>query len=156
MNAEQLLRAIASEREYFEIQFSHLRELMDERRDQSNAKFAAEKEAVAKAGVADERRFESVDLFRQQLTEQMRDSMSRNEADVRISGISEKLDGEARRTTERFNELELRLTSRLDLMEGNKQGGLETKAGLYALAGFLLVILTIAGTLAAAGVFGGP
>jgi hypothetical protein len=51
--------------------------------------------------------------------------------------------------------LELRLTSRLDLMQGNKQGGQETKAGLYALLGAVAGVATLLGVLAAAGVFRG-
>jgi len=136
-------------------EIQHIREIMDERQLQTATQFAAQKEAVAKAETSDEKRFESVDIFRRQLSEQMANVMSRQEADVRITGISEKLDAESKRNTERTNELELRLTNQLTLMQGNKQGGQEFKSGLYALLGAVAGVATLLGVLAAAGVFGG-
>lgn len=146
-------------------EINHLRELMQGKVSELSqaikhgedavevAMISAEK-AVAKAEIANEKRFESVDIFRRQLSEQMQTVMSRNEADVRIAGLSEKLDIEAKRSTERTNELELRLTSRLDLMTGNKQGGQETKSGMYALIGAGAGVAAILSVLVATGVIG--
>jgi len=198
LTTEQLLRALAAEREYvngqlgirdqridgmdratklldetvnrtptlIQTEIQHVREVMDERRDATNAEFAAAEKAVetamasaekavAKAETANEKRFESTGARIDGLSEQMRDAMSRNEADVRISGISDKVNEEAKRTTERVNELDRRLSSRLDLMQGKDQGGQETKAGLYALLGAVAAVAVTLGALAAAGVFGG-
>ena len=78
---------------------------------------SAEK-AVGKAEVAAEKRFESVNEFRGQLTDQAATFLSRNEADTRIGSLAEKLDTETKRNAVSISELELRLTSRLDKAGG--------------------------------------
>ena len=99
---------------------------------------SAEK-AVAKAEVAAEKRFESVNEFRAQLTDQAATFPTRNEVDVRLNAIADKLDTEAKRGTLRAADLELRLTattsdldkrvtSRLDLIQGGASSNREFRA----------------------------
>jgi hypothetical protein len=96
-------------------QLDTLREIFEQRINAEHdamitAMDVAEK-AVVKAEVSAEKRFESVNEFRGQLADQVATFMSRQEATVRIDALAEKLDAEALRTQQRFNELELRLTS---------------------------------------------
>jgi hypothetical protein len=82
---------------------------------------SAEK-AVGKAEVAAEKRFEAVNEFRGQLADQAATFLSRAEADIRITSLSEKLDLETKRAEVRVNDLELRFSSRLDIIQGVTQG----------------------------------
>ena len=82
---------------------------------------SAEK-AVTKAEAAAEKRFESVNEFRQQLTDQAATFVSRTEYTVNHATLNDKFDAEAKRTTERISTIELRLTSRLDLNQGTTSG----------------------------------
>ena len=86
---------------------------------------SAEK-AVTKAEAAAEKRFESVNEFRQQLTDQAATFVSRTEYTVNHATLNDKFDAEAKRTTERISAIELRLTSRLDLSQGAGAGIRET------------------------------
>jgi hypothetical protein len=78
---------------------------------------SAEK-AVAKAEVAADKRFESVNEFRQQLSDQTATFPTRNEVNTRLDAIRSDTD----RNQQRIGELELRLTSRLDLTQGTAAG----------------------------------
>jgi hypothetical protein len=79
---------------------------------------SAEK-AVAKAEVAADKRFESVNEFRQQLSDQTATFPTRNEMDTRFQALRSDTD----RNQQRIGELELRLTSRLDTAQGTLAGG---------------------------------
>lgn len=57
-----------------------------------DAALQAAKEAVGKAETAAEKRFDSVNEFRGQLSDQARDFMPRSEAELQIKGLSEKID----------------------------------------------------------------
>jgi hypothetical protein len=154
------LKMLMDERsEFTQQQIQQLRILLDERyatqtKALDAAFVAAEKavstalesadRAVSKAEIAAEKRFESVNEFRGQLADQVATFMSRTEATVRIDAIVEKLDSEIQRNQQRSNELELRLTSRLDLSEGNKQGGTSTMATVYLVAGLIISVIVAA------------
>jgi len=88
---------------------------------------SAEK-AVAKAEVAAEKRFESVNEFRAQLTDQAATFVNRNEAEIRISSLAEKLDTETKRNANRIGELELRVNSRLDILAGTTAGSADRRS----------------------------
>jgi hypothetical protein len=103
------------------------------------ALLSAEK-AVTKAEVASEKRFESVNEFRAQLNDQAATLLSRAEADARLQALGDKIESIADRSQERADlsiariaELELRISSRLDVTQGRSLG---LNAGwVYLLAG---------------------
>ena len=97
------------------------RRFMDSERAVQAALAAAEK-AVIKAETAAERRFASVNEFRQTLTDQATTFMTRNEYLTAHQGLADKQDAADKRVTERIGALELRLTSRLDRGEGIDSG----------------------------------
>jgi small-conductance mechanosensitive channel len=148
-------------KEYMDTQFTGLRDLLSERyetqtkavesaflaqqtamqaaltaaeRAVATALLSAEK-AVGKAEVAAEKRFESVNEFRAQLTDQAATFVRRDEVDIRIRSLTEKV-----------SEVELRLTSRLDSIQGQSKGGADNRAqGLVILgAGVGIVGVAIA------------
>src|ERR1022692_3271085 len=87
-----------------------------------SALISAEK-AVAKAELAADKRFESVNEFRQQLSDQTATFPSRDEVDTKIDSLRAQTEINARRIAE----LELRLTSRLDTEQGSRDGGLDSR-----------------------------
>lgn len=56
------------------------------------AALAGQKEAVTKAEVAAEKRFESVNEFRNTLSDQQRNLMPRSEAEIQFKSLNEKVD----------------------------------------------------------------
>jgi hypothetical protein len=99
---------------------------------------SAEK-AVVKAETAAEKRFESVNEFRAQLTDQAATFLSRNEYNTTHKALTEKMEtglevlttrltDETRRSEVQRNDLELRLTSRLDLSQGASAGSEQHRA----------------------------
>jgi hypothetical protein len=88
---------------------------------------AAEK-AVQKAEVAAEKRFDSVNEFRAQLSDQAATFMPRLEAEQRIAQQSEKL---------------ARVESRLDRQDGKTGGAGSLASALVAGAGLLVAVVTL-------------
>jgi hypothetical protein len=99
---------------------------------------AAEK-AVAKAEVASEKRLDSVNEFRQQLADQSATFVTRNELAAMLDAIRAAL----ARNTERIADLELRLTSRLDLSAGQTAGQAGAAAEQHASVSQRLVAIGI-------------
>lgn len=91
---------------------------------------SAEK-AVAKAETAANKRFEAVNEFRGQLSDQAATLMSRAEGDVRFRALGDKLDDETGRTGSRFREI----AQRLDTSAGESAGTHDSQARLYGLIG---------------------
>jgi hypothetical protein len=87
------------------------------------AAMEAAKEAVAKAETASNKRFDGQNEFRQQLTDQAASFATRTETGIRFDAASADVD----RLNQRLSDLELRLTSRLDLGAGAKTGAAETR-----------------------------
>jgi hypothetical protein len=87
------------------------------------AAMEAAKEAVAKAEAASNKRFDGVNEFRQQLADQAATFATRTEVGIRFEAAAADQD----RIGQRLNDLELRLTSRLDLGAGAKTGAAETR-----------------------------
>jgi hypothetical protein len=79
---------------------------------------SASKEASLKAESAAERRFEAVNEFRGQLSDQARTFLPRQEWEASRTALAERMN----MLTERFSALELRLSSRLDRGEGSHEG----------------------------------
>jgi hypothetical protein len=112
--------------------FADMRVNLDERHVAQQAAVhsalvSAEK-AVEKAEVAAEKRFESVNEFRQQLSDQAATFMSRTEVDAKLNALRDQTEVNGKRIAE----LELRLTSRLDTEQGSRAGGLDSRVEFQA------------------------
>ncbi len=147
--------------EHMQFQIDELRRLLDERYATQtkalDAAFASAERAVQtareaqdratqKAEIATEKRFESVNEFRAQLTDQAATFMSRSESDARradynsrIAALAEKLEAE----TSRIAEVEIRLTSRMDLNQGRDIGALTLTAQRRASASQVVAIVSV-------------
>ena len=89
------------------------------------AALAAQKEAVNKSEASYDKRFDAVNEFRAQLSDQGRTFLPRNEADARFAAMAEKIDA---------------LQKSIDRSEG-RSAGIGLSAG--ALAGTLTGVLTL-------------
>jgi len=104
------------------------------------AALAAADRAVAKAEAAAERRFESVNEFRQTLTDQAALFVTRNEVDTKISSMSTKITDNSDQAQKDISAL----SSRMDRSEGGKIGVQEQKQGIssnVAMVGTLTAII---------------
>jgi hypothetical protein len=130
------------------------------------AALAAAKEAVTVANEANEKRFESVNEFRGQLSDIIRTLMPRAEAEAVISRATERLGDIAQRAehwatrsevtaaSERTSERIADVASRLDRLEAKGVGAKENRAGIYAsiaAVGVLLGIVVVVANLLAGG-----
>lgn len=111
-----------------EAKFVTYRVLVDAQADKVALALAAADKAVSKAELATEKRFEGVNEFRGQLTDQARTFMPRTESDAAIQ-----------RQAERLQEL----TDRINRTEGHGAGEKDNKAGLYAALAALAVVISI-------------
>ena len=111
---------------------------------------ASQEKAVSKAEAAADKRFESVNEFRQQLSDQTATFPSRAEVSTRMDSMARDIS----RNTESQREMELRLTSRLDLITGGAAGAQSSRteqrlntgavvAVVGAVAGIAAIIVTI-------------
>jgi len=92
------------------------------------AALAGQKEAVTKAEVAAEKRFESVNEFRNTLSDQQRNLMPRSEVEILIKGLFTRADS---------NE------NRIIAIEGKGQGNKDGIAYIIGLVGFLIGVITL-------------
>jgi DNA repair exonuclease SbcCD ATPase subunit len=81
------------------------------------AALAAAEKAAAKAEAAAKDRFEAVNEFRGQLADQAATLISRVEHSAQLQALSDKIDA----LTQRLNDMDKRLSSRLDLGQGSDQ-----------------------------------
>jgi hypothetical protein len=79
------------------------------------------------------------------LSDQAATFLSRNEAEVRIRALAEKLDTETARNSARIGELELRLTSRLDLRDGASKGVGQGLSWMTVFGGLVLLCIALVG-----------
>jgi len=98
-----------------------------------NAALTAAKEAVAKAEVAAEKRFDAVNEFRAQLADQASTFMPRLESEQRQSQIEERVAA----MESRFGESLALVNSRLDLSAGKSRG-------MDASWGYLVAVVAVA------------
>lgn len=147
----------------------HLKDLLDERytaqqsamttafssaQREVQAALASAEKAVAKAEVAADKRFEAVNEFRAQLSDQATRFYTRVEAEAAHHAISDKVDADETRTLTRFKDMSTIigvLSSRLDLAQGITVGATTTKvetrldrSSVLALYGFVLSIFLAA------------
>jgi len=83
-------------KEYFDSEIDNIKLLIkngfQESKDAVRAALDSQKEAVLKSEAASEKRFSSVNEFRNTLSDQQRNLMPRNEVDILIKAINEKID----------------------------------------------------------------
>jgi len=127
-------------------------------REETQASLDAADKAISKSENAADKRFDSVNAFRAQLSDQALTFMPRKESDVRIDAIAEKIEANAAR----INDLQLRVSSRLDLNQGQMTGGREaiqdkraSNGAMIAIVGFgitiVLALITVIGFVVANG-----
>jgi len=90
-------------------------------REETQAALDSADKAIMKSEIAADKRFEGANKFREQLSDQAASFMPRKEADVRMEALGEKIDS----NSNRLNALQLQLSSRLDLSQGQVAGGRE-------------------------------
>jgi hypothetical protein len=127
----------------FAAQQTAMRTALDAAEDAVKAALSSAEKAVAKAEVAAEKRFESVNEFRAQLTDQAATFVNRNEAEIRIGSLAEKLDTETKRNANRIGELELRVNSRLDILAGAAAGSANTRTESRLDTGTIIQIVSV-------------
>jgi hypothetical protein len=140
---EHLEAQLSAEQRMTRQRFNDIRALLQERYDTQTkaldaAFVAAEKavqtalasaeKAVTKAETSAERRFESVNEFRQTLTDQAATFMPRAEAEQRVAALAEKLDS---------------MAARLDKTEGHSGGTASSRAILVAAVMVVGVLVSI-------------
>jgi hypothetical protein len=120
------------------------------------AALTAAKEAAAKAEAAAEKRFESVNEFRAQLSDQANTFLPRTEYDAAHQSLSDKIDvgletraAEQARNAARINDLELRLTSRLDQAGGLQSGARSSIENARARMTVTIGMISVAAAIAA-------
>jgi bisphosphoglycerate-dependent phosphoglycerate mutase len=159
LTTDALHREIAQLRELMDERDRRYREVMDERDKRYYDRFEAQDKAVLKAETATEKRFESVNEFRAQLADQSNQFMPRGEYTVQHVSLDEKVNLLASRVDEKVNLVAARVSevdSRVSAVEQKKVGSVESRQGIYAAAGFILVLLTIAGIIAGVMANSGP
>lgn len=125
-------------------------------RDETQAALLAADKAIAKSEASTLKQFEGVNEFRATLTDQAASFMPRKESDVRIDGLAEKIAN----VSEHVVALQLQLSSRLDVSQGQITGGRtaiqerrNSNAAVYAAIGFamtaLLTVITVVGVIVA-------
>jgi hypothetical protein len=114
------------------------------------ALLAAEK-AVTKAEIAANARFDSVNEFRAQLADQASTFVSRGEFSAQHSALADKVEVDSKRLNERLSQMELVLTSRLDVAQEQNRGGVEHRSeqrlnagqAIAAISLFINVVLAV-------------
>ena len=99
---------------------------------------AAEK-AVGKAENAAEKRFESINEFRGQLSDQASSFIARTEAEARLQALAEKIDAETIRTSEKLGEI----NKRLDLSSGSQAAIARVIAIGFAIATIVITVVSV-------------
>lgn len=110
----------------FMAQQSAMRTAFDAADKAVQAALTAAKEASEKAEIATNKRFESVNEFRGQLADQAATLINRGEYSVQHKALEDKVDSIA----DRVVQLELRLTSRLDLAKGTSVGSRQSEGDI--------------------------
>ncbi len=103
--------------------FYHLSERIEAATEQAKLALTASDKAIAKAEIASEKRFESVNEFRGALTDASRNNITRAEVDAKLEALTDKYKD---------------LGDRLNRMDGNKQGMLDGWKIFMAIVGLLV------------------
>lgn len=147
------VKQTASDREFHEHleQVRHENQLAFINSDKAiAAALTSQKEAVAKAEASVDKRLEGMNEFRKQLGDQAATFISRKEDDARqaeaharIGSLTERIALDASRFADRIAEVENRLTSRLDLMAGQQDGGAAAAAARRAQTSQMIAIVSV-------------
>jgi phage shock protein A len=108
--------------------FYHLNDRIEAAKEQAKLALTASDKAIAKAEIASEKRFESVNEFRAALTDASRNNITRTEVDSKIEALTEKIKD---------------LGDRMNRSEGSKQGLIDGWKIFAALVGLLATIFAI-------------
>lgn len=112
----------------------HLLTIIESLAEVTNERFTAQKEAVDRALVETNHRFESVNEFRGQLTDNAATFVTRNEAQLQYNELSKRIDSNSDKTNQ--------VSSRLDRIEGSGSGLKQGWGYLVGGIGALAVIIT--------------
>lgn len=110
----------------------HLEKQFDLQKEAVETALVAAEKAVTKAETAAEKRFESVNEFRAQLTDQASTFVMRKELDVRLDAMNEKIDV---------------LAANVQTMTGQKAGSSQTLTLLLTMGGLFVAIIVAAMTI---------
>jgi len=113
-------------------------ERMESLRREAEALRKAQDTAIQKSDIATEKRFESVNEFREQLRDQASGFMNRAEAETRDAS-----------TTEKVDDLKSRIVAMESTQLGARQQGTDSRAVIASVIGVMLFVLTLGGVLAA-------
>lgn len=108
-------------------------------RTETATRLAESDKAIQKSETANERRFESVNEFRGQLNDQVKTFLPRDTYDAFHTALSNRVGV---------------LENQIIALQSEKRGAGDQTKAIYALAGFVSVLLVIGTILAANGVFG--
>ncbi len=155
MDDDQVLREIAHLRELLEVKVRELEKRLDDRYeiqiDHVRSLFASAERADIKAEQSADKRFEAVNEFRQQLADQAVTFLPRAVYDTAHKAVNDKI----LVNSERLNSMDLRLSSRLDVLAGITAGGTseraEGRAGRADMSQVLVPVLMVLSVLISVG-----
>lgn len=134
---------------------------LDAAKDAVSTAMSASEKAVAKAETSNDKRFEAVNEFRAQLSDQATTFATRNDLDVRFGSLTDKLNYESQHLQEAGSgrdksiaNLELRLSHRLDLSQGQDVGTADSRLAkrqdsslLVSIGSLVLAVIAVATTI---------
>jgi len=139
-------------------QATAMRTALDAAKDAVTTAMSASEKAVAKAETSTDKRFEAVNEFRAQLSDQAATFATRNDLDVRFQAMSDKMNLEY----QHFNDLgtnrdktiaalDIKISHRLDLEQGRDTGTNDSRnnrrldtGSMVAIISVVLVVISIA------------
>lgn len=134
---------------------------LDAAKDAVNTAMSASEKAVAKAETSTDKRFEAVNEFRAQLSDQAGTFATRNDLDVRIGALTDKLSYESEHLKEsgsgrdkEIASLRLDLSHRLDLEQGRDTGTTDSRTNkrqdtglIVSIGSLILAVIAVATTI---------
>lgn len=105
------------------------------------------KEAVNKAEIAADKRFDNMNEFRQQLNDQASSFMPRTEADIRINAVANTLAEHVVRADENFTEIRTALSRLTATREGQATQRADTSRNVTIAVSVLVLLVMVASVL---------
>lgn len=143
---QALVAAFTASEQALAAAFTSAAKAIEEADRRYEQRFEGQEKAINKAEAANEKRFEGVNEFRDQLRDQGATFMPRAESESRTTQNSLKIDGLERRLAEATT----LITSRLDLMVGRQHGEVDQRterrdssAAVYAAIGVGITVLLL-------------
>lgn len=122
-------------RDLFEVQLVALRTLIDSQAEKVTVALTAADKAVAKAEIATEKRFDSVNEFRGALTELSSMMATRRELEATLTVVNLRIDGLAAQVSA--------LTSRIDSSEGKSKGITSSFGAMVAAVSLVVIVVNV-------------